>query len=406
MKIITYSLKDINNSSDNYYNCIGIFTEMVIGKAKEFTEKSIKDFRSYSIETGHQSVSSWRESIVDALTLGVLWKAYGNTVICLNPMFRGVLAAISKNRSKYYHLKRGLDSIKGVLITLTLSHPLLHKHKLDIPDITQVKELLSWLEAFGDFEQEVKRLKRWVDFMSTTSISNNSIPNYTVPNNTVPNNSISDKHNYLKDLIEFADWFEVEAQKRLGKYTYNVDNFLKEKQSLYRWREDRIFCFRKPIEYHLNMVGAQILSMEYREDFENSHKNKVLLPVCMRSRPEGKCMAKPQALGSVCAKCTPECIVNTITSLGDKNGYEVYMISHESSAFSAEDMGGIVGVSCVTRLIEGGWKAKELGLPPQCVVLDYCGCKNHWDDNGIPTTLNISELNKIMQNSTQRAPQK
>lgn len=401
MKGITYSLKDSSNSSDNYYNCIGIFTEMVIDKASEAIGTLIKDFQSYSTATGRQSVSSWRESIVDALTLGVLWKAHGNMVIGLNTMFRGVLAAISKNRSKYYHLKRGLDSIKGILITLTLSHPLRHIPKLAIPNVIQVKELLLWLEAFGDFEQEVKRLNHWVDFMSTTSIADSYISD-----TSVVNSSISYKHNYLKDLIEFADWFEVEAQKCLGNYTYNVDNFIKEKQPLYRWREDRIFCFRKPIEYHLNMVGAQILSMEYRKDFENSDKKKVLLPVCMRSRPEGKCMAKSHTLGSICAKCTTGCIVNTITSLGDKNGYEVYMISHESSAFSNEDMGGIVGVSCVTRLIEGGWKAKELGLPPQCVVLDYCGCKNHWDDNGIPTTLNISELDKIMQKSKQRIPQK
>ncbi|MHB8062900.1 MAG: DUF116 domain-containing protein [Ruminiclostridium sp.] len=380
MKVITYSLKNSSDSSDNYYNCIGVFSKKVIERAHTAIGTLIGDFEAYIKETGSLSVSSGYELIVEALTLGVFWKVYGNMVICLKPMFRGALTFISKRHGKNKFLSHGIDIIKGVLITLTLAYPSLqHKSKSSIPTVEQLTELLLWLEAFGDFEQEVKRLKYWVDFMYSENASNKS------------------KH--LKDLMEFTVWFGVEGQNYLGKYTRNVDSFIKQKQSFYRWREDRIFCFRKPIEYHLNMVGAELLSREYRTEFLKSIKKQVLLPVCMRSRPEGKCMATSRPLGLVCEKCTPGCIVNKITSVGDKNGYEVYIISHESSAFSDKDMGGIVGVSCVTRLIEGGWKAKELGISPQCVLLDYCGCKKHWDERGIPTTLNISELNKIMQES-------
>ncbi len=385
MRTITYNLKNESNNSDNYYDCIKVFTEKVIKKAEETIPPSITAFEAYPNKTGTKQISSRRELIVEALTLGVLWKAYGDTVICLKPVFRKALAAISKNRGKNILFNRGLDTIKGILITLALSHPNERKSELAIPSTDNIKECLLWLEAFGDFEQEVKRLKHWVSFMTNVDMSNNC--------------------NHLKSLIEFADWFEIEGQNYLGKYTYNVANFIKEKESLYRWREDRIFCLRKPIEYHLNMVGAQILSMEYKADFLKASKKKVLLPACMRSHLDSKCRATSRSLGLVCAKCTSGCIVNTISNLGDKNGYEVYIVHHESSAFSNKVEGGIVGVSCVTRLIEGGWKAKELGLPPQCVLLDYCGCKKHWDDNGLSTTLNLSELNKIMQESAQLTPQ-
>lgn len=375
MKEITYSLKASSDTSDNYYKCIGIFTEKVIEKSQTAIGTALSDYKAYIKEIGSQSVSSGYELIVESLTLGILWKVYGNIVIFQKPMLRGALTLISKRHGGNHFYSRALDIIKGVLITLAC--PLLqYKSEPPLPTIMQLKELLLWLEAFGDFEQEVKRLRPWVDFMSSTHISN--------------------KPNHLNDLMEFATWFEIEGQNYLGKYTRNVDNFLKEKHSLYRWREDRIYCFRKPIEYHLNMVGADLLSREYRTDFLKSTNKKVLLPTCMRSRSEGKCMSTSQSLGLVCAKCTPSCIVNEITSMGVKSGFAVYMISHESSAFSGRDKGGIVGVSCVTRLIEGGWKAKELGIAPQCVLLDYCGCKKHWDESGIPTTLNISELNKIM----------
>lgn len=377
MKIITYSLKDGSNSSDNYYKCIGTFTGNVIDKAEKVINIPLKDFEAYIRIEGLQPVRSAQELIVEALTLGVLWKVYGSDVIGLNTIFRRILAAVSRARKKHSCSKHMLDKIKGILITAALSHPRNKMQRVTIPTPEQISGLLSWLEAFGDFEQEVKRLRQWAAFLSDRA----------------------DQYNYTKYLMEFADWFEIEGQEHLGKYTGNVNSFLKNRKSCYRWREDRIFCFRSPVEYHVNMVGAQILSNVYRAEFINSAEKKVLLPICMRSRPEGECMAVSERMGLACAKCAPGCIVNAITSLGDKHGYGVYLISHESTAFSAKDTGGIVGVSCVTRLIEGGWKAKELGLPPQCVLLDYCGCKKHWDENGIPTTLNITELEKIMQES-------
>lgn len=374
MKIITYSLKDGFDSSDNYYKCIETFTDKVISKAEELINTQLKAFDAYIGIEVLQPIRSGHELIVEALTLGVLWKVYGSKLIGLNTVFRGLLSAVSKVRKKHKSSKHILDSIKGLLITAALSLPHDKIKRVTIPTPEQISELLLWLEAFGDFEQEVSRLRQWIAFLSSSA----------------------KQHNHTKCLMEFADWFETEGQEHLGKYTVNVNSFLKNKKSSYRWREDRIFCFRNPVEYHLNMVGAQILSDAYRSEFNNSAEKKILLPVCMRSRPEGECMAVSERMGLTCAKCTPNCIVNAISRLGDKHGYGVYLISHESTAFSAEDAGGIVGVSCVTRLIEGGWKAKELGLPPQCVLLDYCGCKKHWDETGMTTTLNITELEKIM----------
>lgn len=97
MKTITYNLKNESNNSDNYYDCIKVFTEKVI---KKTIHPSITAFEAYTNKTGTQQISSRRELIVEALTLGVLWKAYGDTVICLKPVFRKALAAISKNRRK------------------------------------------------------------------------------------------------------------------------------------------------------------------------------------------------------------------------------------------------------------------------------------------------------------------
>jgi hypothetical protein len=40
---------------------------------------------------------------------------------------------------------------------------------------------------------------------------------------------------------------------------------------------------------------------------------------------------------------------------------------------------------------------KRLNISSQCVFLDYCGCKKHWDTDGFATSLNIAQLKRIVQ---------
>ncbi|HYG57783.1 MAG TPA: DUF116 domain-containing protein, partial [Symbiobacteriaceae bacterium] len=94
--------------------------------------------------------------------------------------------------------------------------------------------------------------------------------------------------------------------------------------------------------------------------------------------------------------------VHQLTCMGKKHGFSVVMLSHASS-FSREgakstlgEDAGIVGIACVPNLCAGGWKAKALGLPAQCVLLDYCGCRSHWHEEGIPTDINIKQLARVL----------
>ena len=36
----------------------------------------------------------------------------------------------------------------------------------------------------------------------------------------------------------------------------------------------------------------------------------------------------------------------------------------------------------------GGFDMRARGIASQCVLLDYPGCKKHWDREGIPTGVN------------------
>jgi hypothetical protein len=99
-----------------------------------------------------------------------------------------------------------------------------------------------------------------------------------------------------------------------------------------------------------------------------------------------------------------------LTKLGEKHGFTVLVMPHELDVFSGNGEGisgtastGVVGVSCPLTNVMGGWELKDMGVPAQGVLLDYCGCPWHWHDEGIPTDINFNQLLDIIRNQT---PQK
>lgn len=166
-----------------------------------------------------------------------------------------------------------------------------------------------------------------------------------------------------------------------------------------------MFCTRGRVEYHLNMVGAELMNRAYRERFLRTKKKKVLLPICMRLKGEASCQAVRTDEGWVCQGCAKNCQVNRISAMGRETGFTALLIPHASIAFdrrNAADMPGetgIIGVACLLNLISGGYRAKELGFEPQCVLLNYAGCVKHWHPEGIATSIDLNQLQQILQDS-------
>jgi hypothetical protein len=204
-------------------------------------------------------------------------------------------------------------------------------------------------------------------------------------------------------IEEFTQWFEKRSVEVLGKYTENVESFLKNSGKFYQWREDRISCTRSRLEYHLNMVGAELLNRAFRNKYEHTNTKVVLLPGCMRGKLPNECEAKRVREGLICQGCLPECHVNQLREMGKKRGFDVYIIPHASDLSlwgprKGRPAPGVVASACVTTLVEGGWELKRYDVPAQCVLLDYCGCKKHWHRDAIITELNIRELKRILAN--------
>ena len=379
IEVITYSLRDGHKRSDAYYRDVAAFTDQVLAEIKDRTAPLVAAFQAYVEETGRETPRSRPEYTLELLTLGVLWHVYAGRALDLATTPGRVLAYLVRARQRGGRLKPAIDLLRGALGRFLLSSPGRRRMETSLPALEHLDRLLAWLSASDSFSQEAKRLHAWRDFLADQP----------------PAQALA----HLETAIALAAWFEERSEEVLGRYTPHVEQFLAQTHPGYRWREDAVFCGRRRVEYHLNMVGTEILNRAFREAFLATARKVVLAPPCMRAQPDGVCQARPTPFGERCAGCTSGCRVHQATKLGEKHGFEVLIMPHELFVFSSGAVEpvngstvGVVGISCVLTNPSGGWETKGLGIPAQGVLLDYCGCPWHWHKQGFPTDINLRQL--------------
>jgi len=383
VEIITYSLRDRQKRSDRYYLDIASFTDEVLAEIDNLAGTWIDDYRVFVQENQFEEARSFDEYAFEFLMMGVYWLVHGRVACQLDGLPQNLLEKFGRWRKQSDFFKPGIDFLRGILGTrylISKNHNSKGRPTLTKENLTQ---LLRWMAATGELTEEVKRLRPWKSYLDN-----------------LPTHHSDD---ILKTTITLATWFESHSQERLGIYTQNVSQFLTDRHPQYRWREDIFFCGRQRIEYHLNMVGTEILNKSFRSQFTQTKRKVVILPPCMKAKLESGCKAIETPLGERCMACTPGCRVHQLTKLGEKHGFTVLVMPHDLDVFSGDGNGisgkastGVVGVSCPLTNVMGGWEMKDLGVPAQGVLLDYCGCPWHWHEDGIPTDINFKQLLKVL----------
>lgn len=88
-----------------------------------------------------------------------------------------------------------------------------------------------------------------------------------------------------------------------------------------------------------------------------------------------------------------------------KIGVETVLIKHATDfskwlkPWANQSQTGLIGTACVLNLLGGGYEMKQMGIPSQCVYLNYSGCKKHWNKTGVPTEINIDRVSKLLSRS-------
>lgn len=380
MEPVTYSLKVNEQESDVYYHEIKNFTDKILNKFGDYNTNLIEEFISYN-SLKNAKIRRNDDYIFELLMMGTFLNVYGKRSNELNESIQTTLENLVEKRNQGGCKKESIDALRGVLMTKYMLPENEDKTEDDLLNFDAFDRLLKYLKAAGDFNQEVQRLMHWKDFLTTRSYDQVS--------------------QCLKIAIDYANYFERRGIEALGKYTKNVDEFLKTEHEKHLWMEDVLFCSRKEVEYHLNMVGAEIMNRSFEKEFTERNRRALLLPGCIRYTQKN-CRAEETNLGLKCISCSKKCNVSQLTSMGDRYNFEVYIVTHESSAFKKStekdrDELAIIGVACVSNLIAGGWKSDALNIPAQCVLLEQSTCKSHWSSEGHSTDINTNQLKKLLE---------
>lgn len=382
-EILTYSLRASQPNSDEYFLSLAAFSDEVLAQADEKVAEVLAAYLCWNGQTASHTPRTREVTVFELLSLGVLWRVYAGSGLASRTVVRRSMAWLYNLRKQSEFLKPAADLLRGWLGGLASFHNPRQIASVEV-NLENLDLLLEWLASSGEFSEEVKRLGDWREFLA-------SLPP-------------AGMRSALQQIIDLASWFKTRSLEKLGEYTPNVETFLVKTHPKYRWREDNLFTGRQRVEYHLNMFGTEILNRRLRAGFLETSSRIVIVPPCMKAKSDDDCLATTTPYGARCAHCTPGCRVNQVTRLGEKHGFQVFMIPDELKTFSgggSDPTGsrsiGVVGISCPLTNAPGGWEMQRLGVPAQGLLLDYCGCSYHWHKDGIPTDINFGQLLKLLE---------
>ncbi len=377
----TYTLRPSGAAPGEYLCAVSRLADEVLAAGEEL-RPVVDAYGTFVEETGREPRRSHAEYLLEALALGVLWRARGEEAVRMGGARRRLMELLAGGR------RAGGDKVRDGSACLLLSLDMPHEPGRPDPSLADVERLLTWLLASGEYDDEVARLEGWEAFLRAAP---------------------STAEETLEELVAFAIAFGAWGEHALGRFTSGVDRFLLTTLPEHRWREDTVQCARRRTEYHLNMLGAEILNRAWRADFLACRRHVVVVPACMRRQPAPRqaqgdrpCVALQTSTELRCTHCTAGCAVSAATRVAERAGGEAIVVVHgsdfsrflRSPPLSGGEV-GIVGVACVPGLLGAGWRARAKGLPAQCVLLEASGCE-HWRDVPVPTALDLRELGRIL----------
>jgi hypothetical protein len=369
-RIITYSLRLDAPNSDEYYRTIAAFADSWLKQASPEVIDLVNGFRAYRLSRGEVDWSD-AEVLFELLALGVLLREHKAEASRMPRWAERLLGQLVSIQNQYSWTEAVVKVLRGWLGWLADQLPG-REREVDV-----IGQMIAWLGA-NDEPAKEKRFGEWHKYFNSQDDA------FT--------------QTAVSRCLDLAEEFAVTSREALGKYTQNVECFLRDEAPRYRRRYDAHLLSCSLLEYHLGMLGTEILNRAFRQRFLSTRRKMVILPPCMCA-PEKECKAVETPFGARCQACTPTCRVNQITKLGEKHGFSVTMIPDNVKVFDsgkAAESIGLVGVSCALTNWNGGWDAGALGIPAQGLLLDYVGCKFHWDKEGFPTDTNLKKLQEIL----------
>lgn len=376
-----YDLTDSQPGSEAYFAAVAEFADCVVAEAEFRAAPLLDEYAGYLRIATSEPPRTRGEYALELLTLGMALRLYSSAAARTPEWAVGMAEGLLRVRRSSLWLKPAADFVRGILFRFGFASP---AESSDPPlmRVGRLPRLLRWLAATGEFSEETARLRNWQSYLNAAS-SHASL-------------------GCVETAVCFFDWFAMEANDALGTYTKGVRPFLGGAYLRRRIREDRFFCGRRPVEYHLGMVAAEVMNQALRPEFEQTEERVLLVPACMRGDKAATCKGLVDGLDMICMGCDSECQVHQVSSRMREKGVRVYVVPHASGfsrwleRWQREKGVGVSAVACLLNILSGGYEMRRRGIASQCVPLDHPGCRKHWAPQNMPTRVNQEKLVQVV----------
>jgi len=189
---------------------------------------------------------------------------------------------------------------------------------------------------------------------------------------------------FFEDIAQFSNRSKV--HEKMGKMA---------RQLVHRFKIHKITGL--PVSDALtvveDLIDSYVNSIAQREAFLKTKKRALFLPHCSRKHMDSRCKARfDKELSSYrCRHCSPDCLVNRASKLGEKNGYDVYILPGGSCVrkiLNKNKYEGVVGVACCEEVKLAVSFLNSANISNQSVPLIKNGCSS--------TRFNMASLEKIL----------
>lgn len=389
--VLTYTLKAGKKNSNPYYEDIADLANRWSVRALDQSGKLIHAFQIHLQDAG-QPDRSPLELAFELLALGVTLREHYKQMLQQPVWTLRAQQALLNGQNRHPRLEAIYKQLRGGLNRLARGKagpPLLPQDAAELDLATAGPRLLAWLRANGE-ETQARRLSEWTGWLAWQDQMAAQAA--------------------LRAILELAASFEQQSQAILGKYTRGLAGFHKRDPLRRRWRHDAELLERTRLEYELGMLGTEVLNRVHRHHFLEAKRKIVIVPPCMR-RMRDACQAIDTPYGARCQACNATCAVHTISRLGEKKGFDVYIMPDDLAKLAdppgsqsmpnelAKQDGvstGVLGVACALMNWKGAWDLEALGLAGQGVLLEFAGCKNHWTHDGVVTATNLEQIAQVI----------
>ncbi len=382
-KAITYNLKLNEENSNHYYNEIATYADFV----HEFIERNyawiISQYHSFVINKIYEKERSRGEYCIELLIIGMCWNKYSGASRNTSQIVLSTLNLLNNKKNTRLPFSEKIEKLKSFILGSFVVPKINEADKSYEYNLNNFNKLIYWLESTGEFVEEVNKLKNWSAFFS-------SLNEWKVDF-------------IISSSVALYDWFTISSHITLGKYTEDLQEFLKQHPHKYKHRNDIIFTGKDETEYYLNMICAEIINKALEPVFEKSIKRTIVIPDCMKTN-SNQCTLNNFDDVSCCTECTLDCSIAKLFKIGSDYDFNVEIIRHSqnfsqlySKLNSCHDIGYIVA-ACLLNMAPTAFALRNTDISAQYISLDYCGCKFHWDEKGVSTDLNREHLFKFLNN--------